>query len=190
MQLWCSSIHDNANHITEVAEFPRTEVINPTARSQQEISLSSGSMLNASYLMALDFKKRTKLFPRPFFGLSLCSAVATSCSRCTAHSLLWWQHVSLMNLSSATLRIRLIIRRKIYFFPSLLQTDSFRPSPVWQHLFTKQVGKSPQVTIPESQEEKSCALLYLLSKASQWSGCCLFPLADVTWKLRWRPCRW
>lgn len=67
-----------------MAEFPRTEVINPTARSQQEISLSSGSMLNASYLMALDFKKRTKLFPRPFFGLSLCSAVATSCSRCTA----------------------------------------------------------------------------------------------------------
>lgn len=80
-----------------------------------------------------------------------------------------------MNLSSATLRIRLITRRKIYFFPSLLQTDSFRPSPVRQHLFTKQVGKSSQVTIPESQEEKSCALLYLLSKASQWSGCCLFP---------------
>lgn len=31
------------------------------------------------------------------------------------------------------------------------------------------------MTIPESQEEKSCALLYLLSKASRWSGCCLFP---------------
>lgn len=41
-------------------------------------------MLNASYLVALNFKKRTKLFPHPFFGLSLCSAVAASCSRCAA----------------------------------------------------------------------------------------------------------
>lgn len=147
-------------------------------------------MLNASYLVALDFKKRTKLFPHPFFGLSLCSAVAASCSRCAAQqpALIATRLLDEPQLCNTENQADHEKKNVFFSFPA---TDWFiLPKPSLAASVHKAGRKESTSDDPRITGRKELCAAVSTVKGLTVVRVLPFSLADITWKLRWTPCRW